>query len=231
MSIKENIELIRKKIYDICKRHGRDPDSVALMAVTKTVDPIYINEAIDAGISIIGENRVQEAREKFKDVKSGVAWHMIGPLQVNKVKYAVHIFDMIQSLESIKLANEIEKRASTIPKIMNVLVEVKVSFEETKHGVAPEELLSFLERLSSYKYIKVKGLMTMAPFFDEPEKARPYFRKTKELFDKIKELNLPNIDMDILSMGMSGDFEVAIEEGSTLVRIGRAIFQDVYKTK
>jgi len=231
MGIKDNIKFVKEKIDTICKKCGRDPKSVTLMAVTKTVDPIYINEAIEAGISVIGENRVQEARKKFDKVKSGVAWHMIGPLQINKVKYAVHLFDMIQSVESIKLADEIEKRAKTIPKIMDVLVEVKISFEETKHGVSPEDLIPFLKNLSSYRYLKVRGLMTMAPFFDDPEKARPYFRETKVLFDKIRQLHLPNIDMKILSMGMSGDFEVAIEEGSTLVRLGRAIFRDVYKTK
>ncbi len=230
MGIKENIFSIKERIKAACKKVGRDPEEVLLMAVTKMVDPVYINEAIDAGITLIGENRVQEARSKFEKVKKGVSWHMIGPLQVNKVKYAVHIFDMIQSLESIKLANEIEKRASLLEKPMEVLIEVKTSFEETKHGVLPEDVIPFLKEISRYKYIKVKGLMTMAPFFEDPELARPYFKKTKELFDKIKKIDLPNIEMKILSMGMSGDFEIAIEEGSTLVRIGRAIFQDVYNS-
>ncbi len=229
MGIKDNIAYVKKRIKDVCKKVGRDPQEIVLMGVTKMVAPNYINEAIDEGIEVIGENRVQEARDKFDKVKKGVKWHMIGPLQVNKVKYAVHIFDMIESLESIKLADEIEKRAASLGRPMEVLVEVKTSFEEAKHGISPLDLISFLEKLSKYKYVKVKGLMTMAPLFDNPELTRPYFRKAKELFDKVRKMNIQNIEMDILSMGMSGDFEIAIEEGSTLVRIGRAIFQDVYK--
>ncbi len=229
MGIRENIVSVRKKIEEACKRVGRNPNEVVLMGVTKMVAPHYINEAIDSGIKVIGENRVQEARDKFDKVKKGVKWHMIGPLQVNKVKYAVHIFDMIQSLESVKLADEIEKRASSLERPMEVLVEIKTSFEETKHGISPLDLIPFLKRLSNYRYLKVKGLMTMAPLLSDPELTRPYFRQTKELFDKVKEMNIPNIEMEILSMGMSGDFEIAIEEGSTLVRVGRAIFQDVYK--
>jgi len=229
MGIRENIAYIKKRIEDACKRAGRSPNEIVLMGVTKMVAPEYINEAIDEGIEVIGENRVQEARDKFDKVKKGIKWHMIGPLQVNKVKYAVHIFDMIESLESLKLADEIEKRAVSLGRPMEVLVEVKISFEETKHGISPSDLIPFLEKLSKYKYIKVKGLMTMAPLFDDPELTRPYFRKTKELFDKVKEMNISNIEMEILSMGMSGDFEIAIEEGSTLIRVGRAIFQDVYK--
>ena len=229
MSIRDNILRIRDRINETCIRIGRDPNSVTLMAVTKMVDPLYINEAVDTGIALIGENRVQEAREKFEYVKKGPKWHMIGPLQVNKVKYAVHIFDMIQSVESLKLVKEIEKRAASMDKVMDVLIEVKTSFEDTKHGVLPDELLSFIEEVSSYSHIKIKGLMTMAPLFDEKEKTRPYFRETRALFDKIKAQHIPNVDMEILSMGMSGDFEIAIEEGSTLVRVGRAIFGEVYK--
>jgi pyridoxal phosphate enzyme (YggS family) len=229
MSIKERISFVKETIDTVCRKIGKTSEDITLMAVTKKVDPVYINEAIDAGITVIGENRVQEAREKFEKVKKGIKWHMIGPLQVNKVKYAIHIFDMIQSLESIKLAEEIEKRAAPLDKIVPVLIEVKISFEETKHGIMPQELIPFLEQVSTYKHIKVKGLMTMAPFFDDKEKTRPYFRKVKELFDKIKSMNITNIDMEILSMGMSSDFEVAIEEGSNFVRIGRAIFEDVYK--
>jgi len=229
MSIEERISFVKEVIDKTCKKIGKTSSDITLMAVTKKVEPIYINRAIDAGINVIGENRVQEAREKFEKVKKGVKWHMIGPLQVNKVKYAIHIFDMIQSLESIKLADEIEKRASALDKIVQVLVEVKVSFEETKHGIMPQEIISFLETISTYKHIKVKGLMTMAPFFEDKEKTRPYFRKAKELFDKIKVMKIPNIDMEILSMGMSNDFDVAIEEGSNFVRIGRAIFEDIYK--
>ncbi len=229
MSIKDNILRIKDRINKACTKIGRDPNSVTLMAVTKMVEPLYINEAIDAGIALIGENRVQEAREKFEYVKKGPKWHMIGPLQVNKVKYAVHIFDMIQSVESLKLAEEIEKRAALADRVMDVLIEVKTSFEDTKHGVLPGELLSFVKKISVYPHIKIKGLMTMAPLFDDKEKTRPYFRETKTLFEKIKAHHIPNVDMEILSMGMSGDFEIAIEEGSTLVRIGRAIFGEVYK--
>ncbi len=229
MGIRDNILRIKDRINETCMRAGRDPNSVSLMAVTKMVEPLYINEAIDAGITLIGENRVQEAREKFEHVKKGPKWHMIGPLQVNKVKYAVHIFDVIQSVESLKLVKEIEKRAASMDKVMDVLIEVKTSFEDTKHGVLPDELLSFIEELSNYPHIKVKGLMTMAPLFDNKEKTRPYFRKTRALFEEIKAQHIPNVYMEILSMGMSGDFEIAIEEGSTLVRIGRAIFGDVYK--
>ena len=154
---------------------------------------------------------------------------MIGPLQTNKVKYAVPMFDMIESLESIKVANEIEKRAGQIGKVMTVLIEIKISDEPTKHGISEKEVLEFLKQLSEYEYIKVKGIMSIAPLLDAPEKARPYFKKMKEIFEGLRFKNIPNVSMEILSMGMSGDYKIAIEEGSNFLRIGSAIFGDVYK--
>lgn len=194
------------------------------MAVTKTATMGQIEEAINAGVKIIGENRVQDAKEKYQILTAGIEWHLIGHLQTNKVKYAVEIFNCIHSVDSIKLAQEIDKRSKQFGKIMDVLVEVNVSGEESKYGIKPEEVKPFIKNISEFLRIKVRGLMTIAPIVKDKEEVRPYFRKLRELSKEIKSKNIENVKMDYLSMGMTKDFEIAIEEGANMVRIGRGIF-------
>jgi len=224
MSLRENLERIREKIRVKSELVGRDPREITLVVVTKTVKADRIEEAIAAGVNIIGESRVQEAKEKYEKVKSRIIWHLVGHLQSNKAKDAVKIFDLIHSVDSAKLAKEIDKQARKAGKIQKILVEVNVSGEESKYGLGPEEVITFLQEVSRLPDIKVKGLMTMAPLYENPEDCRPYFRKLKELVEEVKAENIKNVEMTYLSMGMSNDFEVAIEEGSNMVRIGRAIF-------
>ena len=194
------------------------------MAVTKTATMGQIEEAINAGVKIIGENRVQDAKEKYQNLTAGIEWHLIGHLQTNKVKYAVEIFNCIHSVDSIKLAQEIDKRSKQFGKIMDVLVEVNVSGEESKYGIKLEEVKPFIKNISEFLRIKVRGLMTIAPIVKDKEEVRPYFRKLRELSKEIKSKNIENVKMDYLSMGMTKDFEIAIEEGANMVRIGRGIF-------
>ncbi|MEE9315683.1 MAG: YggS family pyridoxal phosphate-dependent enzyme, partial [bacterium] len=181
-------------------------------------------EAIAAGVNIIGESRVREAKEKYEKVESRVVWHLVGHLQRNKAKDAVKIFDLIHSVDSTKLAKEIDKQARKVGKIQKILIEVNVSGEESKYGLSPEGVIPFLQEVSGLPNIKVEGLMTMAPLYENPEDCRPCFKKLKELVEEVKTENIKNVEMTYLSMGMSNDFEVAIEEGSNMVRIGRAIF-------
>jgi len=224
MSIKENLERTREKIRVKSELVGRDPQEITLVAVTKTVQADRIEEAIAAGVNIIGESRIQEAKEKYEKVEKRVIWHLVGHLQRNKAKDAVKIFDLIHSVDSAKLAKEIDKQARKVGKIQKILVEVNVSGEESKYGLSSEEVITFLKEVSGLPNIKVKGLMTMAPLYENPEDCRPYFRKLKELVEEVKAENIKDAEMVYLSMGMSNDFEVAIEEGSNMVRIGRAIF-------
>ncbi len=222
----ERISDIYKSISHAAMRAGRNPEDVRLIAVTKTVSVEKIREAIDAGLRIFGENRVQEAQKKvmsdeLRVMGEKIYWHLIGHLQKNKAKYAVELFDLIHSVDSRGLAHEIDRHAERKGKIQNVLVEVKLSHERTKHGVLKTDLTGLLEVINDLKNLNLRGLMTIPPFFDDPEEARPYFRELRELRDKAVSagLTLPE-----LSMGMSGDFEIAIEEGATMVRIGTAIF-------
>lgn len=224
MSLRENLERIKEKIRVKSELVGRDPQEITLVAVTKTVEADRIEEAIAAGVNIIGESRIQEAKEKYRKVESRVIWHLVGHLQRNKAKDAVKIFDLIHSVDSAELAKEIDKQAKKIGKIQKILVEVNVSGEESKYGLNPEGVITFLQEVSGLPNIKVEGLMTMAPFYENPEDCRPCFRKLRELIEEVKAKNIKNVEMTYLSMGMSNDFEVAIEEGSNMVRIGRAIF-------
>lgn len=224
MSIKENLERIKEKIRVKSELVGRDPQEITLVAVTKTVEADRIEEAIAAGVNIIGESRVQEAKEKYRKVESRIIWHLVGHLQRNKAKDAVKIFDLIHSVDSAELAKEIDKQAKKIGKIQKILVEANVSGEESKYGLNPEGVITFLQEVSGLPNIKVEGLMTMAPFYENPEDCRPCFRKLRELIEEVKAKNIKNVEMTYLSIGMSNDFEVAIEEGSNMVRIGRAIF-------
>lgn len=233
----EKASNIFKKISHAAMRTGRCPEEIRLIAATKTVDIETIKEAVVAGLRTFGENRVQEAQKKISNLKShitpptsplnnggaigGVEWHLIGHLQKNKAKYAVQLFDLIHTVDSIELAEELNKQAEKTGKIQRILVQVKLSEEETKHGVSEKGLLPALEKIKSLNNLKLEGLLTMPPFFEDPEKARPYFRRLREIREKAerKGFSLPE-----LSMGMSGDFEVAIEEGATMVRIGTALF-------
>lgn len=224
MSIRENLERIKEKIRVKSELVGRDPQEITLVAVTKTVEADRIEEAIAAGVNIIGESRIQEAKEKYRKVESRIIWHLVGHLQRNKAKDAVKIFDLIHSVDNAELAKEIDKQAKKIGKIQKILVEANVSGEESKYGLNPEGVITFLQEVSGLPNIKVEGLMTMAPFYENPEDCRPCFRKLKELVEEVKAKNIKNVEMTYLSIGMSNDFEVAIEEGSNMVRIGRAIF-------
>ena len=224
-TIKNNLEIIKEKIKKAALKADRSPEEIKLVAVTKTAAIEQIKEAINAGVKIIGENKVQEAKEKYHILTADTEWHLIGHLQTNKVKYAIEIFDCIQTVDSIKLAKEIDKRSLQFGKTTNVLVEVNVSGEKSKYGIKPEEVEPFLKEISEFSRIRVRGLMTIAPIIEEDkEEVRPYFRKLRELSEEIKSKNINNLKMDYLSMGMTDDFEVAIEEGANMVRIGRGIF-------
>lgn len=224
MSIKENIMSIKIEINDIKEKCNRQ-DEVNLMAVTKTVDIDKVLEAIDAGITDIGENKPQELVRKYDAIGDKVRYHLIGTLQTNKVKYIIDKAYMIHSLDRISLCEEIQKRAEKIDKVINCLVQVNISKEESKHGLDREEVIDFVREVSEkYNNIRIKGLMTMAPFIEDKEQIRKVFKGLKELSLEIKDLELPNLDMDTLSMGMSHDYVIAIEEGATIVRVGTSIF-------
>ena len=217
MSIRDNIAHINKLKDEAALRSGRKADEVLLIAVTKLHSADEINEAIDAGITDIGENKVQEILDKYDRVKS-VRWHLIGHLQTNKVKYIIDKVDLIHSVDSMRLAQEIEKRASAAEKIMDILIQVNSAEEESKFGIGVDEAETLIKEIKdTCPHINIKGLMCIAPLEEDPEEARPFFRAVKEIFDRHKEFS-------VLSMGMSNDFQVAIEEGSTAIRVGTAIF-------
>ena len=222
--VEQNIIRIRQEIAEAALRRGRNPDTIRLMAVTKTVDDDRIREALAAGIRLIGENYVQEAQRKIPLLGEGLEWHMIGHLQTNKSKYAVHLFHMIQSVDRIELARELDKRCAAAGLVMPVLIEVNTGDEASKSGVAPEGTLDLVEAVAACGNLRIRGLMTMPPWFPDPEEARPFFRTLRELRNRILDRAIPGVDMTELSMGMSDDFTVAVEEGATIVRIGRAIF-------
>ena len=219
-----NINLIRQKIAIACARCGRDPHSVALMAVTKTVPAERILQAVNAGIILLGENYVQEAREKHDLLNGRAQLHLIGHLQTNKAKYAVRLFDYVHSVDRWELAQELDRRAKAASRKMNILIEVNVSGEQTKNGVPAGEAMELIRHIALQENLSVRGLMTMAPYSDNPETSRPYFQALRGLRNDIALEGIPGILMEELSMGMTDDFEVAIEEGATIVRIGRAIF-------
>lgn len=199
------------------------PNSVKLVAATKQRSIKEIRQAISAGIRIIGENYVQEALSKYEEIEN-VRWHLIGHLQRNKVKDAIKIFDCIQSVDSLGLAEEIDKQCEKINKIMPVLIEVNIGGEESKYGINPDKTADLISQIALLPNIRVEGLMTMEPYFDDPDKARPYFRQMKQLFDYIRSTKITNIEFATLSMGMSNSYQVAIEEGSNMVRIGTRLF-------
>ncbi|MBQ0017617.1 MAG: YggS family pyridoxal phosphate-dependent enzyme [Clostridiales bacterium] len=226
MSIAERYKEIENRKNEAAKRCGRDPKEITLMAVTKTHTAAEINEAIDAGATDIGENRVQELLEKYDSVKT-VRWHLIGHLQTNKVKNIIDKVVMIHSVDSLHLAEEINKRAAAAGIRMDILIEINSAMEATKSGIAAEELEKLVKVITTgLKNVRVCGIMCIPPMALEPEDARPYFKEAAELFAEMKTWDLPeeNFAPTVLSMGMSGDFEVAVEEGSTIVRVGSSIF-------
>lgn len=224
MSIRDNIMSIKQNINDIRKESNRE-DDVNLMAVTKTVDVDKVLEAIEAGITDVGENKPQELARKYEVIGDKVRFHLIGTLQTNKVKYIIDKAYMIHSLDRIALCEEIQKRAEKIDRVMDCLVQVNISKEESKHGLGEDEVIDFIKEVSKkYKNIHIKGLMTMAPLTDNEEEIRSVFKGLKKLSLQVKKLNLYNVDMDTLSMGMSHDYKIAIEEGATIIRVGTSIF-------
>ena len=224
MPIKENIGYINQIKDEAAHRCGRTGDDVLLVAVTKLHDVDEINEAIDCGITDIGENKVQEIMNKYDRVKP-VRWHLIGHLQTNKVKYIIDKVSMIHSVESLKLAEEINKRAAQHNLTMDILIQVNSAEEESKFGITTEETGQLIrDILDTCSNVKIRGLMCIAPFEDNPEDARVYFEQVKELYDEYGKIDHPNLDFKYLSMGMSNDFEVAIEAGSNLIRVGTMIF-------
>lgn len=212
--IKENMKKILAEL----------PQGVRLVGAAKTRTPQEILEAVEAGLEIIGENYMQESERAFQVVGGKVKWHMIGHLQSNKAKKAVKVFDMIETVDTIKLAKAIDKACEKTGKVMPVLIEINSGEESQKAGVMPEEAIPLARDVSVLKNVKLMGLMTMGPFAGDPEDSRPYFQKTKKLFNEIKEIDLPGVEMKYLSMGMSNSYKVALEEGANLVRIGTKLF-------
>jgi len=224
LKIRNNLHKVRERIRIAAERCGRNPEDIMLVAVSKTVGPEAIETAIKENVINFGENRVQELVQKYDIFKGRCNWHLIGRLQTNKVKHVIDKVVLIHSLDRLELADEIQKRAQACNRIVNTLIQVNVSGEETKAGISPDEVYDFVRKVSTYPNIKVKGLMTIAPYTDDPETVRWIFRRLKNISVDIDRENIDNIDMQYLSMGMSHDFEVAIEEGANIVRIGTAIF-------
>lgn len=221
--IKQNVEVIKRKIETAAKNSGRTAEDILFLGVTKTIDIQRIQELMDSGITTLGENKPQEIVKKYDQLK-GVKWHLIGHLQSNKVKYIIDKVELIHSVDSLKLALEIDKQAKKHNKVMDILIEINIAGEESKHGIKPNELESLIKEISLLSNVKVKGIMTVAPFVENPQNNRLYFEQMNKLFIDIRSKNIDNIDMTFLSMGMTNDYEVAIEEGANIVRIGTGIF-------
>lgn len=222
--IAENLDEVRNRIDQACERAGRDPKEVTLIAVSKTKPLAMLEEAYAHGARDFGENWVQEIQEKVPLLPEDIHWHMIGHLQRNKVKYIIDKVSLIHSVDSIRLAEEIEKQAEKHDVDMDILIEVNMAEEETKFGLKKDEVIQMVKECAKLPHIHIKGLMTIAPFVENPEDNRQYFRAIRELSVDISRENIDNVSMGILSMGMTGDFEVAVEEGATLVRVGTGIF-------
>ncbi len=214
----------KEKITLAAKSSGRDPKTIRLMAVTKTVPPESVNEAIDAGCDLLGENRVQEFLEKYDSYDKSAEIHFIGKLQTNKVKYIVDKVTMIESVDSIQLAKEIDKRCSAIGKVMDILLEVNIANEESKSGFSSDEIVSAAEEIGKLNHLKLRGLMTIGRFGAKFEETKGYFEKMSALLVDIKSKKIDNKDINVLSMGMSSDYELAVKSGATIVRIGRGLF-------
>jgi pyridoxal phosphate enzyme (YggS family) len=224
MNVEDNIRRVREAMAEAARRSGRPPEAIRLMAVTKTVDDDRILAAIRAGVELIGENYVQEAKRKIEKLGKTSEWHLIGRLQTNKAKHAVHLFDMIHSVDRLELAAELDRRARVAGRVIPILIEVNVGGEESKSGVPFNSAPDLIRMAAPLANLSIRGLMTMPPWFDDPEESRPYFRAMRELRDRITGEAIPRVEMRELSMGMTDDYVVAIEEGATIVRIGRGIF-------
>lgn len=227
MGLKERLKSVKQRIAGAAISSGRLPEEIRLVAVSKTMPVEKVREAVDAGVDILGENYIQESRAKVDAlIDRDVDWHFIGHLQTNKAKYAVRLFDLIHSVDSLKLARELDNQAAKAGKIQSILIQVNVARENSKSGILKENLLDLVLKVAQLPNLSLRGLMTMPPFFNAPDKARPYFSELRQLRDEIAKNKIENVKMRELSMGMTGDFEAAISEGATLVRVGTAIFGD-----
>jgi len=222
--LKDQLNFVEEEIVKACNRSNRNRNEVTLIAVSKTKPVETLQEAYNLGVRVFGENKVQELVDKYDTLPNDIHWHMIGHLQRNKVKYIIDKVDYIHSLESVRLAEAIEKEAAKHNIIIRVLIEVNVAGEESKFGLTPEEVPAFVEEISKFPHLKVMGLMTIAPFVENPEENRPVFKALKKLSVDIAGKNIDNVSMNVLSMGMTNDYQVAIEEGATMVRVGTGIF-------
>ncbi|MGE4214683.1 MAG: YggS family pyridoxal phosphate-dependent enzyme [Anaerotignaceae bacterium] len=223
-SIKENIELINKRIEAAAVKSGRTRDDITFIVVSKTIDVPRIKEAVETGENNLGENKVQEIMDKYEPMGEGIKWHLIGHLQTNKVKYIIDKVDFIHSVDSVKLAQEISKRALQHDITAKILLEINIANEESKFGISPNDAEEIVLEISKLPNIMIKGLMTVAPFVENAEENRVYFKQMKQLLVDINGKKIDNVYMDVLSMGMTGDYEVAVEEGATMVRVGTGVF-------
>ena len=222
--LKDQLEDVEARIQAACRRAGRSRDEVTLIAVSKTKPVETLREAYDLGVRVFGENKVQELTAKYEALPDDIHWHMIGHLQTNKVKYIIDKVDLIHSVDSLKLAETIEKEAEKHALTADILVEVNVAQEESKFGLKTEEVIPFIEKISGFSHVNVRGLMTIAPFVENPEENRSIFADLHQLSVDISNKNIDNVNVSILSMGMTSDYEIAIEEGATMVRVGTGIF-------
>lgn len=222
--ILENIKIVKENIKTACEKSGRNPDEVTLIAVSKTYPYTAIEEALTSGVINFGENKVQELCDKYEVLPDNIKWHMIGHLQRNKVKYLPGKVALIHSVDSLRLAKQIEKAFAKADLVANILIEVNLAEEESKFGITAQQTEELVREISTLPHIKIQGLMTIAPYTEDPETNRLYFRNMKKLAVDITEKNIDNVNMTILSMGMTGDYQVAIEEGATMVRVGTGIF-------
>lgn len=220
----ENFKQVEEKITEACKRAGRDRKEVTLIAVSKTKPVEMLQEAYDLGTRVFGENKVQEIVDKYDALPEDISWHMIGHLQRNKIKYIIEKVDLIHSVDSVRLAEAIEKEAAKHEVIANILIEVNVAKEDTKFGLMTEEVEAVIEKISKFPHVRVKGLMTIAPFVENSEENREHFQRLRKLSVDIDSKKFDNVTMSILSMGMTNDYEIAIEEGATMVRVGTGLF-------
>ena len=223
-SIQIGIEEVSEKIAAACKRAGRNPDEVTLIAVSKTMPVDAIREAMACGMIEFGENRPQELRDKQAEITEPLHWHMIGSLQTNKLKYVVGKTALIHSVDSVHLAKAIDELSEKKALVTDILLEINIAGETSKHGISPEESEALVREIAQFSNVKIRGLMTVAPYTEVPEENRVYFKKMKQLMVDINSKNIDNVYMDMLSMGMTGDYEIAVEEGATLVRVGTGIF-------
>lgn len=229
--LKDNLRNVQANIEKACKKAGRDPKEITLVAVSKIKPLSDIEELTLEGQLDFGENYVQELCEKYENISKPVNWHMIGHLQRNKVKYIIDKVVLIHSVDSFALAQQIEKEAAKKDRIADILIQVNIAEEDTKFGLSEEEVLHLVEEISTLKHVKIRGLMTSAPYVNDPEENRCYFKKLHQLFIDIPKKNIDNVSMEILSMGMTNDYEVAIEEGATMIRVGTGIFGERHYNK